>query len=80
LDLQGQRELLAGIELEGGAGKAALARCNVERMAAAKYGDMESQRADAAQSRTVWVTVVTAIGSAASSAAVTAIVDRAVKK
>lgn len=61
LDLQGQRELLAGVELEKGPQAAQLARCNVLRGAAVKYGDGQAQRADSAEKRLSWAVPVTGV-------------------
>ncbi len=62
LDLQGQRELLAGVELEKGAHAAQLARCSVQRSAAVKYGDGQAQRAHDAEGQLRWAIPVTGVG------------------
>jgi hypothetical protein len=75
LDLQGQRELLAGVELEKGEQAAGLARCTVERTALERWGQQEAKRADDAETRMVWVTALTGVGSAAVAAAITAVIE-----
>jgi hypothetical protein len=62
LDLEGQRELLAGVELEKGAYAAEIARCNIQRGAAVKYGDGQAQRATAAEGQLRWAIPVTGVG------------------
>lgn len=61
LDVQGQRELLAGIELELGPQAAQLARCNARVSGADRYAAAQAQRADAANTRTAVVAVVVAV-------------------
>lgn len=73
LDLEGQRELLAGVELEGGEQAAALARCNVQRGAAVKYGDGQASRADAAEKRLTWAIPLAGTGGAIIGAAIAAL-------
>lgn len=73
LDLQGQRELLAGVELEGGEQAAALARCNVQRGAAVKYGDGQAAARDAAEKRLTWAVPLSGIGGAVLGAAIAAL-------
>lgn len=80
LDLNGQRELLAGVELEIGEQAAHLARCNVQRGAAVRYGDGQASRAQAAEGRLVWALPVTGVGSAIVAAVVTALVMGAVQQ
>ncbi len=74
LDLQGQKELLAGVELELGEQAASLARCNVNRNLAVKFGDKQAARADAAESRLSWAVPVTGVAAAIVSAVVTGLV------
>lgn len=73
LDLQGQRELLAGVELELGSQAAALARCNVQRGAAVKYGDGQAQRAQTAEGQLRWAIPVTGVGGVVLGAAIAAV-------
>lgn len=74
LDMQGQRELLAGIWIAGGEQAGQLARCKVQRSAALKFGDEQAARAQAAEGRLVWALPVTGIGAAIVAAVVTAVV------
>lgn len=78
LDYQGQRELIAGVELEMGERAAELARCFVQRRAAVKFGDAQSSRADAAESRLQWAIPVGTIGGVAVGAGVAVGVETAV--
>jgi hypothetical protein len=80
LDLQGQKELLAGIELEAGEQAAKLARCNVQRGAAVKFGDAQAQRAEKAEGRLLWALPVTGIGAAILGAVIGAAVEAATHK
>lgn len=80
LDLQGQKELLAGVELELGEQAAALARCNVQRGAAVKYGDGQASRAQAAESRLTWAIPVAGVGGVILGAVITAAVEALVHK
>lgn len=74
LDMQGQRELLAGIWIAGGEQAGQLARCKVQRGAAVKFGDDQAARASAAESRLVWALPVTGVLGAAVGAALTALI------
>jgi hypothetical protein len=64
LDVQGQRELLAGIELELGPQAAQLARCNARVGGAERYAAEQGKRAEAADARAVWVSVVVGVVAA----------------
>ncbi len=80
LDLQGQKELFAGIELEAGEKAAALARCNIQRGAALKYGDGQASLARAAEGRLLWAIPVSGVGGVIVGAAITAIVEAVLRK
>lgn len=75
LDVAGQRELLAGIELEAGPQAAALARCNVRAMAADRLAQNEEQKVQDAESRTLWISLGSSLGSAIVGAVVTAVIE-----
>lgn len=74
LDMQGQRELLAGIWIAGGEQAGQLARCKVQRGAAITYGDAQASRATAAEQRLVWALPVTGVAAATVAAVVTAVI------
>lgn len=73
LDIQGQRELLAGVALEAGEQAAALAACNVQKRAA-------QQEAQSNEWKATWLPVITGIAGAVLSAAVTAGIEAGVQK
>ena len=75
LDVQGQRELLAGVALEGGKLAAALARCSIEKGAANHLADAQEKRAQEAESRELWLTPVVGIGGAILAAVATALIE-----
>lgn len=74
LDMQGQRELLAGIWIAGGEQAGQLARCKVQRGAAISFGDQQASRAQAAEQRLVWALPVTGVAAATVAAVVTAVI------